>query len=341
MTTTVFVSGASGFIAQHIVQTLLDNNYNVVGSVRSASKGDNLAKLFANDKFSYEIVADIGAEGAFDEALKNHPEVTVFLHTASPFHFNVTDIEKDLLLPAIDGTKNALSSVKKYGPQITNVAVTSSYAAIFTLERESDNTFTNTEESWNPLTWEQSLENALVGYCGSKTFAERAAWDFVEKEKPNFKLTTVNPSYVFGPQAFASTIGDLINTSSDILYSILKLKPNEKLPEHKGGFVDVRDVAYAHLVAFEKPEAAGQRLLLNSGPFVTQSILNVMNDNIPAVRGKIPVGDRESEKKDLEETVNVDNSKTKAILGRPLIDLKKSVVDSIEQILSVKKDLLA
>ena len=29
----------------------------------------------------------------------------MFLHLASPFHFNVTDVEKELLLPAVDGTK--------------------------------------------------------------------------------------------------------------------------------------------------------------------------------------------------------------------------------------------
>ena len=33
----------------------------------------------------------------------------------------------------------------------------------------------------------------------SKAFAEKAAWDFVEKEKPNFSLSTIQPSLVFGP----------------------------------------------------------------------------------------------------------------------------------------------
>ncbi|KAG7194962.1 methylglyoxal reductase (NADPH-dependent) gre2 [Scheffersomyces spartinae] len=339
MSTTVLVSGASGFIAQHVVKALLDKNYNVVGTVRSAAKGDNLVELFADKKFSYEIVADIGAEGAFDQALKNHPEVTVFLHTASPFHFQVTDIEKELLLPAINGTKNALSSIKKYGPQVTNVVVTSSYAAMFTFSREGDNTLVNSEESWNPVTWEESLANPLIGYCASKAFAEKAAWEFLEKEKPNFKLTTVNPSYVFGPQAFASSIGDLINTSSEILYSFLKLKAGDDVPEHMGKFADVRDVADAHLVAFEKPEAAGQRLLLSSESFVTQSILNILNEEFPSLRGKIPVGAPETVEEQLVSSSKIDNEKTRDLIGKPLIGLRESVVDSIEQILSVKKNL--
>ena len=57
----VLVTGASGFIAAHVVKTLLEEGYDVVGTVRSAAKGDYLKTLFDNfgDKFSYIIVEDI------------------------------------------------------------------------------------------------------------------------------------------------------------------------------------------------------------------------------------------------------------------------------------------
>lgn len=42
MTRTVFVSGASGFIAQNIVKLLIEKGYNVIGTVRTAEKGENL-----------------------------------------------------------------------------------------------------------------------------------------------------------------------------------------------------------------------------------------------------------------------------------------------------------
>lgn len=96
---TVFVSGATGFIAQHVIKQLIAKNYKVVGSVRSKEKGESLTEKFGSS-FQYEVVADVAAEGAFDQALENHPEVTVFLHTASPFRFDVTDIQKELLDPA-------------------------------------------------------------------------------------------------------------------------------------------------------------------------------------------------------------------------------------------------
>ncbi len=50
-------------------------------------------------------------------------------------------------------------------------------------------------------------------------FAESNEWDFVN-EKPHFKLSTVNPSYVFGPQAFSSEVTDTLNTSAEIINSV-------------------------------------------------------------------------------------------------------------------------
>lgn len=85
MTQTVFVTGATGFIAQHIIDQLLKEGYKVIGSVRTSQKGDNLVKLYNNPNFSYEVVKDLtNSEEDFDNALKAHPEIEVVLHTASP-----------------------------------------------------------------------------------------------------------------------------------------------------------------------------------------------------------------------------------------------------------------
>ena len=38
---------------------------------------------------------------------------------------------------------------------------------------------------------EEAESNMMAAYVGSKILAEKAAWSFVEKEKPNFSLSTV------------------------------------------------------------------------------------------------------------------------------------------------------
>jgi nucleoside-diphosphate-sugar epimerase len=48
------------------------------------------------------------------------------------------------------------------------------------------------EEDWNPITLEEAYLNPSNGYRASKKYAEKAAWEFVEKEKPNFTYVLNN-----------------------------------------------------------------------------------------------------------------------------------------------------
>lgn len=334
--TSVFVSGATGYIAQHIVKTLLEKNYKVVGSVRSTEKGEKLKKLLQSANFNYEVVNDIQKEGSFNDALKHHPEVTVFLHTASPFHFKANDVEKELLIPAVNGTKNALKAIKDYASQVKRVVVTSSIAAIKVEAKENDSTFVTTEETWNPISWEEALTNPVLGYRGSKTFAEKAAWEFVEMEKPLFILSTVNPVIVFGPQAFDSEVKETLNTSAEIINNLLKLKPDDPVPPLNNAFIDVRDVAKAHVVAFENEYAANQRLLLSESRYSSQLVLDLIHKNFPEFKSRIPLG-TPGVYPDTSKLSKTDNSKTKAIVGFPFIPLEKSVVDTVLQIVAAEK----
>ncbi|KAG7196201.1 uncharacterized protein KQ657_000213 [Scheffersomyces spartinae] len=336
MNKTVFVSGATGFIALHIIKQLIEREYDVVGSVRTDEKGQDLSRRFG-PKFEYEIVEDIAAEGAFDEAIKKHPEVTTFLHTASPFTFDIKD-ENDLLVPAINGTKNALDSIIKFGPQINRVVITSSYVAIFDGRREFKPDAVFTEESWNPITYEDAKKHPQLAYWASKKFAELSAWDIIKEKKPNFSLTTINPPFVFGPQAFDSEIRDTLNTSSEIINQILGLQPESKIPKIFSSWIDVRDVAKAHILAFEKDSAKGKRLLVRSGQFSSFKIVEYLKE-IPQIKDALPepgIGDHE---KAIRSLATVDNSKTNSILKLDYINLHDSIIDSAQQILSVRSKL--
>ena len=119
----------------------------------------------------------------------SEPPFEAVIHTASPFHFNVTDTKKDLLDPAILGTTGILKAIKKSAPTVKRVVITSSFAAIVDPNAEPGHTYS--EKDFNPITEEEALQNPSNGYRASKTFAEKAAWEFVEKEKPNFTLATV------------------------------------------------------------------------------------------------------------------------------------------------------
>ena len=97
----------------------------------------------------------------------------------------------------------------------------------------------------------------------SKTIAERAAWDFIERDGGSLELATVNPVPVFGP-----ALGSPLSTSVELLRTLLNGGAPAVPPGTTTG-VDVRDVAELHVRAMTHPDAAGQRFLAIAGDPIT------------------------------------------------------------------------
>lgn len=73
------------------------NCHSVVTTVRSQEKADKIKEAYPDlgkDKLDFAIVKDIAKENAFDKAVISDPPFEAVLHTASPFHFRITDIQK-------------------------------------------------------------------------------------------------------------------------------------------------------------------------------------------------------------------------------------------------------
>lgn len=98
-----------------------------------------------------------------------------------------------------------------------------------------------------------------------------AAWDFVSTHKSSltWDLVTLLPVYVFGPVIHEVSTPSTLNLSTAAFYNSL-FSSNRPLAEVQGSWVDVRDVAEAHVRSLELPEASGQRILLANEPWVWQ-----------------------------------------------------------------------
>lgn len=338
---TVLVTGATGFIAQHVVDKLLERKYRVIGTARSEARYAPILKQFKEKypdaELSFEIVGDIAADDAFDDVLKKHPEIRYVLHTASPFSYGINKpFEEAYLNPAVNGTLNILNAIKKYAPQVTNVVITSSFAAIKQLG-DAFRTEVHTKDSWNPIKWED-VKTEHEAYSASKTYAERAARKFYEEEKPSYKLATVNPPMVLGPQLFDSSVEKVLNTSNEFLNKIAHLDPSATTPQDQFPLlaVDVRDVAEFHVLPLENKELQSEREFIVSSPIIAQNILNILNDNFPELHGKIAKGDYDSADELIAKFCpKYDISSTlKKASDYKLIPLKTSVVDVYKQYLS-------
>ncbi|KAJ5176103.1 uncharacterized protein N7482_001980 [Penicillium canariense] len=329
----VLLTGGSGFIAAHIVDILIQHGFDTVFTVRSADKGKRILDNHPDtpkEKLSYVIVKDVAQDGAFDEAVKSDPPFDYVLHTASPFHFNVQDPVKDFLDPAIKGTTGILKAIKAHAPTVKRVVVTSSFAAIVNPKQHPK---VYSEKEWNPVTWQEALDHSNV-YRASKTFAEKAAWEFVEKEKPNFDIATINPPLVFGPIVHYLNSLEAINTSNQRFRNLIQGQMKEQLPP-TGIFiyVDVRDVALAHVRAIEVPEAGGQRFFVTAGYFTNKEIVDIARKTHPELESKLPAKDSPS---DLPSDIyKIDNSRSKDVLGIKYRPFEETVSDTISSLQEV------
>jgi dihydroflavonol-4-reductase len=267
MDKTVLVSGASGFIAGHVIEQLLAAGYLVVGTVRDPkdkAKNAHLAALPGADRLTL-VAADLTAPDPFSA----HADVDAILHLASLYAIDVKDAQRDLVDPAVQGTLSMLRAAAA-NPRVKRVVLTSSMAAV----TDSPDGRVLTDADWNTTS---SLTRNPYYY--SKTMAEREAWAFMEREKPSFDLIVINPFLVVGPSHTAA-----INTSPQTLVDIIK-GSYPAIMALTWGFVDVRDVAAAHVAAMERPAAHGRYLCVASNMSMAETVDHIRAEGYP---GKLP-----------------------------------------------------
>ncbi|OIW25712.1 NAD(P)-binding protein [Coniochaeta ligniaria NRRL 30616] len=328
----VLLTGGSGFIASHILDQLVDQGFNVVVTVRSEEKGQRIVDTYqgaAKENVSYVVVEDITKEGAFDAAVKSQPPFDYVIHTASPYHLNPQDPVKDFLDPAIKGTTGILHSINAHAPTVNRVVFTSSSAAILNPKQHAD---VYDETHWAPMTWDEALQPTNA-YRASKIYAEQAAWKFVEVEQPGFDLATINNTYTFGPLQRHLSRLEAMNASNHRIRDLVQGKMKEALQPTAPvfTFVDVRDVAFAHVRALTVPEAGGSRFYVVGGHFSNKKIADVIRDAFPQLADRLPPRDAPDDFP--EKVYRFDNAKSREVLGLEYTSFEKSVRDTVQSIL--------
>jgi nucleoside-diphosphate-sugar epimerase len=122
------------------------------------------------------------------------------------------------------------------------VVITGSFAAVVDVTTGIRSGYTYTEKDWNPMTKEGAQEaGPTAAYLVSKTLAERAAFEFVETEKPSFSVTFLLPPMVYGPLVHDVSSLKALNTSSADIYRLFN-GDEKKVPETGfWAYADVRD----------------------------------------------------------------------------------------------------
>lgn len=239
--------------------------------------------------------------------------------------------EDALVVPAVTGTRNVLSSCRKNG--VKKVVLTSSTAAIYVTYGTLPADHIYTEADW---TSEDLVREKCNWYCLSKTKAEKLAWEMSREEGCPFQLAVMNPTLIFGPQLPGQPH---LNTSQAAVVGYMDGDMTE-LENACKSVVDVRDVAEAHVAALEHPEAFGRRFLLIAGSPHHSEIANAVRNALPdELKGNVPTTVSSSLPPAVmaapaPHPVLYDASPSEQILGIKYISVDEMVRASVETLLS-------
>ncbi|KAL3153255.1 hypothetical protein ABBQ38_011605 [Trebouxia sp. C0009 RCD-2024] len=247
--------------------------------------------------------ANLLQDGSFDSVVSDADYV---FHTASPFIRDVTDAKKQLIKPAVEGTKNVLSSVAKHTNTIKRVVLTSSFASIVK-PQAGPSSDTYSEEDWNTEVDENA--QGADAYRYSKVAAEKAAW--AASKQSGFELVTICPTFVLGP-----VISSRVDATSILDVKGIIEGTNDTLTPW---VCDVRDIARAHILAAEIPSAKGRYLVSQDSVVPVKAMTDLLSKHFPQYKF--------AQGKDAEVKKVINNSKVQQELGLQIHPWQESIID--------------
>lgn len=335
---TVMVTGASGYLGSWIVKQALEAGYTVRGTVRDPDdpeKTRHLLELPGADRLTLHR-ADLLDRGAFHPVVDGADAV---IHSASPFFTqHIDNAREKLVRPAVEGTRNVLTAAGAT-PSVRRVVLTSSVAAVMGDAREgADHPDRRVDEScWNNVSSER-----YDPYSYSKAAAERTAWEDSACQS-QWDLVVINPAFIIGP----SLSRRLDATSVSLIRQLGDGTFRSGVPALTVGFVDVRDVAAAHIRALEVPDASGRFILAERVTTFTE-MAGVLRERFgsayPLPRRTVPKAlfwllaptlgiDRRYVSRNVGIPFELDTSRSREILGIEYRDTRETVVEHFQQLI--------
>lgn len=335
MSDRVLVTGISGFLGGHVALQLLAAGYAVRGSIRSLSKADKVRATLARagaDVTRLEFVAlDLLKDDGWADAMEG---VRYLQHTASPFVLETPRDPDELIRPAVDGTRRAVSAA--LGAQVERIVLTSSIAAI--QYGHAHYTGMLNETAWT------NLDNPTTSaYARSKTLAEREAWRLMDAAGRHHELAVINPAAIFGP-----LLDEDPGTSSLLVRRLLDGKL-PAVPKLAMSVIDVRDVAALHVDAMTNPVAGGQRCIASTGTYWMSDMGRMLKPAFPDRRiptRELPTWlirivslfdrDIRDNMQEIGTMKRIDGQRGSQRLGRPLIDAEAAIIATANSLIEHK-----
>lgn len=300
----VCVTGAGGFIGSWVVNELLQRGYRVRGTARDPADSKN-AHLLALEGAKERLTlcrADVLDRASLRAAFAGCHGV---FHVASP-----VSNDPELVPVAVEGTRNVINAAADEGAR--RVVFTSSYGAVHMDPSRSPDAVLD-ETCWSDYDFCKRTDNL---YCCAKMMAEVTA--AAEADARGLQLAVVLPCMTTGPM-----LQQTLNFSTNHVARYL-MGTKRSIPNAVAAYVDVRDVARAHVLAYERPGARGRYLCIGT-VLHRADLVDMLRDLFP----QYPVTAKcEEDGKPMAKPFKFSNQRLRD-LGLEFTPLRKSLYETV------------
>jgi len=269
----VLVTGITGFLGSHVAIQLLNRGYFVTGTLRDVRRTGEIRSVIAAHTANIErlnlVEADLEDTDRWLEITRDQDYVQ---HIASPFPRELPKDDTEIIRTARNGVLNVLRAAATN--KVKRVVLTSSTGAIVYGKRPGRRTGLFTESDWTDAS---NLQDTTP-YFRSKTIAEKAAWEFIEREESGMELTCVCPGAMLGP-----ILEKDFGTSANMVIKIMD-GSSPAIPRIGFDVVDVRSVAKLQILAMESAKAASQRYIGSAGYISFKGMAQLLKPEFPQLR---------------------------------------------------------
>lgn len=203
--------------------------------------------------------------------------------------------------------------------------------------------------AYSPLTAEDALSpgaTPILVYGTSKALADLAVRDY-KRAHPELDLTTIHPSYVYGPLGRGQVYSAPSTGTNRYIYALISGEPGRPVsgydPATRGVplSVDVRDVARAHVLALKAPPSDElKRFPVSSSRFTWVEAVEFLAQARPELKDRLPV--IKGNEPPVHPFATFDTSTTESVLGiKDYIKWQDTILDTIDDLLRIEKELAA
>ncbi|KAF1941775.1 NAD(P)-binding protein [Clathrospora elynae] len=283
----VLLTGASGSLGSNVLEKLIEANYTVDAVLRSLTRSKpflahKYAAAVASGQLTFTEIADMTAPGAFDAGLSN---ASYLLHVATPLGFD--NFEETVFQPAEKLMSNILQSAKR-STTLKRVVITGSIVSTMRLPNDMMSNRVISSADYNDIPLAEATTDVGAAYQYSKVTAEKQAWAFMKREKPQWDLVFHLTPSITGrsiQQGWRSEKTGLGGMSS-IYRSLFDREAVTMMVPH---FLDVDDVAFMHVKSLDTAAVPGnKRYLASAGIIDSNDVARKIREEFPQLRNRVP-----------------------------------------------------